>query len=148
MRYIIKGINEDESVCELCGKINLKRVVWLEDVETGHLTHVGTSCASKLRGLTVKDQKNDEKGFLADELERLRNEILPILKPLSQKSNEIRQKALDTAPEGKGLKVRRDHIRNYTHSIDTELRTLVEKLSIEYPTVIIRTYPTISIRYK
>lgn len=61
-RYSILGINDDESVCSICGKKDLKRVVWLEDTETGGDPFpVGTTCAAKLQKITVTEQKAAEK---------------------------------------------------------------------------------------
>ena len=56
----IIGINDDETVCALCGKENLKRVVWIENYETGEIMAVGTTCVSKMLGITVKEQKKRE----------------------------------------------------------------------------------------
>jgi hypothetical protein len=47
MRFIVKGINDDKSFCECCGKSGLQRVIWIEDTETGEIKHFGTSCALK-----------------------------------------------------------------------------------------------------
>lgn len=47
MRFLVKGINDDKSFCECCGKNGLQRVVWIEDTETGDIKHFGTSCAMK-----------------------------------------------------------------------------------------------------
>jgi len=44
-RFTVKGINDEQSFCSCCGKQNLKRVVWIEDTETGDINHFGTSCA-------------------------------------------------------------------------------------------------------
>lgn len=45
-RYIFLGINDDRDTCECCGRTNLKRVVWIEDTETGEVKHYGTTCAT------------------------------------------------------------------------------------------------------
>jgi len=45
-RYCVKGINDDESFCMCCGKEDLKRVVWIEDTETGKVEHFGVVCAA------------------------------------------------------------------------------------------------------
>lgn len=46
-RFQVRGINDDKSFCECCGKSGLQRVVWIEDMETGEVKHFGTSCAVK-----------------------------------------------------------------------------------------------------
>lgn len=46
-RFQVRGINDDKSFCECCGKSGLQRVVWIEDMETGEIKHFGTSCAVK-----------------------------------------------------------------------------------------------------
>lgn len=52
-KYKVKGVNQDMDVCDLCGKCNLKKVVWLAEInsqgeEVGDPFAVGTDCASKL----------------------------------------------------------------------------------------------------
>lgn len=52
-RYALKGINDDRSECAVCGKIELKRVMWLieldaEGTEVGDAFHCGTTCGAKL----------------------------------------------------------------------------------------------------
>jgi len=44
-RFQVRGVNDDKSFCECCGKSGLQRVVWIEDTETGEVKHFGTSCA-------------------------------------------------------------------------------------------------------
>ena len=46
-RFVVKGINDDKSFCECCGRENLKCVVWIEDTETGEIKHFGSTCAGK-----------------------------------------------------------------------------------------------------
>jgi hypothetical protein len=73
-RFIVKGINDDKSFCECCGKNGLQRVVWIEDTETGEIKHFGTSCAQKpAKGFdcvaeiksAIKQAKEDEKRMIA-----------------------------------------------------------------------------------
>lgn len=52
-RYALKGINDDRSECVVCGKVELKRVMWLveldaEGTEVGDAFHCGTTCGAKL----------------------------------------------------------------------------------------------------
>lgn len=54
-RYALKGINDDENTCAVCGKVELKRVMWLVELdadgnEFGEAFHVGTTCGAKLLG--------------------------------------------------------------------------------------------------
>jgi hypothetical protein len=44
-RYKVKGINDEQDTCMCCGKTGLKRVVWIEDTDTGDINHFGTTCA-------------------------------------------------------------------------------------------------------
>ncbi len=45
-RFKVLGVNDDKDFCECCGKTGLKRVVWIEDSETGKLQHFGVVCAA------------------------------------------------------------------------------------------------------
>jgi hypothetical protein len=59
-RFVVKGINDEQSFCSCCGKQGLKRVVWIEDTETGDINHFGTSCAenpAKAFGVTSEIRK-------------------------------------------------------------------------------------------
>lgn len=52
-RYILKGINDDETTCDICGKVELKRVMWVVEVdadgnEVSESFHCGTTCGAKL----------------------------------------------------------------------------------------------------
>lgn len=67
-RFQIKGINDDTDFCMCCGKQGLKKVVWIEDAETGSLEHFGVICAlnpSKAFGIGKSDLSFHEKSFKA-----------------------------------------------------------------------------------
>ena len=70
-RFVIKGINDEQDTCSCCGKTGLKRVVWIEDTETGDINHFGTSCATrpaKCFGITTKEINAEIRKFEAAEL--------------------------------------------------------------------------------
>lgn len=54
MKYKLKGINDDQDVCSVCGKVNLKRVAWLVAIdngeEVGEVFPVGMDCAGRMLG--------------------------------------------------------------------------------------------------
>ena len=57
-RFQIKGIDDTQDTCSCCGKTGLKRVVWIEDKQTGNIECFGTSCATnpeKCFGVSVSD---------------------------------------------------------------------------------------------
>ena len=61
----VKGVNDDTDTCELCGKTNLKRVVWMaplsSDGEEGGVQAIGRCCAAKLlRTTTTQVQRMAE----------------------------------------------------------------------------------------
>lgn len=88
-RYEILAINDEQSTCVVCGKIELKRVVWMKDQETGEILHVGTSCAANLQKISVKAQKQQEKDFEAQVLQQAKEE----LNPFKQAKQEADKKA-------------------------------------------------------
>ena len=49
--FKIIGVTDDSCVCEKCGKTNLKKVVVLENMETGEIVRYGTDCASRAMGV-------------------------------------------------------------------------------------------------
>jgi hypothetical protein len=52
----ILGISDEVTVCELCGKSNLKRTVEIE-LDNGAVVHYGCDCAAKMLAKTVKGFK-------------------------------------------------------------------------------------------
>jgi hypothetical protein len=60
-QYKLKGINGDSDTCELCGKTNLKKVMWLAELdpdgnELGFVFAVGTTCGAKKLGLSTESK--------------------------------------------------------------------------------------------
>lgn len=73
--YRILGINDDSDVCGVCGKQHLKRVVHLENIETQEVIIAGTTCASVLRKIGIKEQKKEEKEWVKKRAEEV-NDII------------------------------------------------------------------------
>lgn len=53
-RYRVMGVNSDSDVCSICGKSELKKVVWLAELDAdgnpSNTFAAGTTCAAKLLG--------------------------------------------------------------------------------------------------
>jgi hypothetical protein len=59
-RFQVIGVNDDRDFCECCGKKGLKRVVWINDTETGEIKHFGTTCATApVKGFNVEREVKD-----------------------------------------------------------------------------------------
>ena len=57
--FQIIAVNDSKDFCECCGRKNLKRVVWVLEVETGVHMHFGTSCAmSPAKGFGLDKEIN------------------------------------------------------------------------------------------
>jgi len=113
MLWKILGINDDQSTCDLCGKSELKRVVWLENTETQEVMALGTTCAAKMQKITVKVQKANEKDFFKEQKANIREEIKPYVREY--------QSVIDNAPDNIGsiesYRARIAHIRNHPNTI-------------------------------
>lgn len=94
-RFQVRGINDDKSFCECCGKSGLQRVVWIEDMETGEIKHFGTVCALK-----------PAKGFDCSE------EIKSAIKSANAKEKTICASA--------GYRYRKVHCGTYIHGRDKD----------------------------
>ncbi len=101
-RYALKGVNDEESICSICGKIELKRVMWLVELdadgnESSDAFHCGTTCGAKLLGYTQSKISTKVKNFAGEVSKRRSNlyqqklsalgetEILNALRDLSWK---------------------------------------------------------------
>jgi hypothetical protein len=50
MTFKIRGVNSDLDTCQCCGKINLKKVIWLDRLEEGEVIETvayGVNCAAR-----------------------------------------------------------------------------------------------------
>ncbi len=53
-RFEVLAINDEKDSCQCCGKSGLKKVVWIEDHESGEIKHFGVVCASNpIKGFDV-----------------------------------------------------------------------------------------------
>ena len=67
-RYALKGVNDDQNVCLVCGKVELKRVMWIVEIdadgnEVGQPFHCGTTCGAKLLGRSASALNTACKNF-------------------------------------------------------------------------------------
>ena len=70
--FKVRGINDEQTFCDLCGKVNLKKTVILENVETGEVLRVGTSCAASKIHNTKSAKVKKSVALLARKLEGAR----------------------------------------------------------------------------
>lgn len=71
-RYVLKGINDEYTTCEVCGKTELRRVMWLAELDAdgieGEAFAAGTTCGAKLlagKGISRKTVNDAVKNFNA-----------------------------------------------------------------------------------
>lgn len=74
-RYALKGVNDEESVCMVCGKVELKRVMWLvaldaDGDESDDPFHVGTTCGANLLGYKQSKINTAVKNFAGEASKR------------------------------------------------------------------------------
>ncbi len=70
------GINSDKDFCTCCGKKDLSRVVWLENNETGEITHYGTICGSKIQGAAYKKPSTSTLNKIQRDIDRGRLDMV------------------------------------------------------------------------
>lgn len=61
--FRLLGINDDETNCAVCGRVDLKAVHWLENKATGEVFPAGSSCGPKLLRCT----KAEFRSFVSEE---------------------------------------------------------------------------------
>ncbi len=67
-RYALKGINDDSTQCAICGKVELKRVMWIIELsedgsEVGDAFPCGTTCGATMLGYTQSVMKTKSNKF-------------------------------------------------------------------------------------
>ena len=83
-RFKVIGTNDDQTWCDICGKTELKRVVWFEDLETGEVLAAGTTCAAKVQGKKTKDIEKEVNDFRKAQLNAAREEMRPFDSAMSE----------------------------------------------------------------
>lgn len=81
--YRVIGTTDESTVCELCGKVELKATVMLLPLDDdgnadGDVAYFGTSCAAKAAGWTVKDVRAGIKRAADEERERKQAEYAAV----------------------------------------------------------------------
>ena len=100
-RLKIVGINDDQTTCDICGKAELTRVVWFEDLENGEVFAAGVVCASKVQGKTV--------GQINREIKDYKDYQLKCAREATRALRKAYHAMLDSAPRG-DIKARLDYI--------------------------------------
>lgn len=77
-KHRIIGVNSDKDECSCCGKQNLSKVVWIENTESGLISHYGTTCAAYI--LSPKSGKKADVNHLL--LQRAESWGLAIIEPI------------------------------------------------------------------
>lgn len=67
-RYALKGVNDDETECSVCGKIELKKVMWLveldeEGCEICEPFPAGTTCGANLMRRKISHVRQAAKSY-------------------------------------------------------------------------------------
>lgn len=70
-RYALKGVNDDQHECSVCGRVELKRVMWLVSLDAdgnqeGEAFHCGTTCGAKLLGYTQSKMATKVKSYASE----------------------------------------------------------------------------------
>lgn len=75
--YRVRGTTDDVTICERCGKPELKGTVILDvldtDGNTEEITYFGTTCAARVTGRKATAIKNDASGADYRRIEAVRN---------------------------------------------------------------------------
>jgi len=79
-QYTLKGINEDHDTCEVCGKTDLQKVMWLSEIdsdgnESGDPIAAGTTCGAKLLGLRLRSHKKIQSAVKDIAIRKIRRAI-------------------------------------------------------------------------
>lgn len=112
-KYAYKGTNNDTENCEICGRNDLKKVMWLIELdpdggELGEAFAAGTTCGAKLLGYTQKDFNKAIK--TASENMENKKRFVYHNHPLMKEAKEIR-KDLQKTLSGRELRKSPEFIR-------------------------------------
>ena len=63
-RFLLVAVNDEESTCAVCGRVELKRVMWIRDAASGEEPFaVGTTCGAKLLGIPTAKVNTTVKNY-------------------------------------------------------------------------------------
>jgi hypothetical protein len=112
-KYAYKGTNNDKESCDICGRTNLKKVMWLAELdesgnELGHVIAVGTTCGATLLDYSNKDFAKAIKSA-AQDLEKKKSAVYHN-HPLKKEALKIR-KELQKTLSGRALRKSSEFIK-------------------------------------
>lgn len=128
-RYALKGINDDETTCSQCGRVELKRVMWLVKLDAdggeGDAFPVGVICGAKMLKSTASKINTKVKNF--DSYVYWQKRALANGHPAMKEYNEL----LD-ANRGVGFKERHESgLMRKLQSLENEARAWAEQQPIK-----------------
>jgi hypothetical protein len=126
-RYALKGINEDQNICAVCGKVELRRVMWLVELdadgnECGEPFHCGTTCGAKMLGYTQSKIQTKIKNY-NDLVSRKRGDLIAA-HPAFIEAEEIEKRWLQSVKDVRGFTER---MKTYPRERLNELRNTVNE---------------------
>lgn len=148
-KYQILGFNDDQCICDVCGKQELKGTYAMEDLSTGEIFRAGSVCGSKMAGWTTKElvakYKVGEKEKLSAAKKELRESSEYInyekaLEFLNNEEDEITRKIYNTECQEKRtelnnsrrtLKSRLDYLEIFSPALKMKREQLVEKYGLK-----------------
>jgi hypothetical protein len=135
-RYALKGINEDQNICAVCGKVELRRVMWLVELdadgnECGEAFHCGTTCGAKLLGYTQSKINTKIKNY-SDLRNREYGKILD-MHPAIEEAKELEKQWLKSVENVRGFTER---MKTYPREKLTELRTAATEWANQQPILV------------
>lgn len=140
-RYQLLGVNDDETTCCICGRVELKRVMWLQEMDReggrmGDPFWCGTTCGAKLlKGrYTASKLATVAKNYDYEVYRRRRDIYLthPAKRQADDKMMELNRLEERTAPHGRWpLVVRMAHplMAEYKR-LDAEARKAADEAEI------------------
>lgn len=66
-QFKLLAVNDEATTCDVCGKVELQSVFWLENLQTGEVFHAGRSCGARLLGKTVKEFTQFQKSEVVEQ---------------------------------------------------------------------------------
>ena len=128
-KYQILGFNDEQCICDVCGKSELKGTYAIENTETGDIFRAGSTCGVKLMKVTSKEFRSEFKTVIAENTAKAREEW--------RNSNEAIEynnalAFMNKTPGFESPMVRLPYIKPFSTALELKREQISAKYNVKY----------------
>ena len=128
-KYQILTFNDEQCICDVCGKSELKGTYEIENTETGDIFRAGSTCGVKLMKVTSKEFRNEFKAVIAENTAKAREEWRNSSEAIEY-NNALN--FMNNTPGFESPMVRLPYIKPFSTALELKRQQISAKYNVKY----------------